>query len=79
MPPLSWGLSSVPAAHPCPTVLMTVGLPCLGKTLLLQLNFCVLCSLPSYAVPWQYHLPQQSVNRVNIWHGFVMQQGGCLA
>ena len=43
MPPLSWGLSSVPAAHLCPTVLMRVGLPCLGKALFLQLHICVSC------------------------------------
>jgi len=54
MPPSSWGLSSIPAPH---------GHVCmiLGKALLLQLHLRILYLLPSYAVPWQNHLPQQTV------------------
>ena len=51
----------------------------LGKALLLQLHLCVLCPFPSYAVLWQYHLPQQSIACAYMQHVFVMQQDARLA
>ena len=73
MPRLSWGLSDVPAPHRHMCI-------AIGKALLLQLHFCILYPLPSYSVPWQHHLPQQSVYAcVSVWHVFVVQQDACLA
>ncbi len=80
MPPLSWGLSSVPAAH-VPYCASDSRLALSRKGLVAAASLLSLIFIAklysALAVPFALTLSLMPVQMA--WHGFVMQQDGCLA